>query len=432
MGRLGADSPIVTRLANGGFWSLVGDAGVRMLSFASAIVVARWLGAGEFGAFALIQSTLAMLAVFALFGMGSTTSRFIAALRDKEPERIEGITGLTLRFSALTGSIVAVAIFVAAPVVANSYLKMPQLETQLRMVAPILFFYAISSAMTGTILGFEAFRRMARISWASGIFNFIAVVTGVVLWGLQGAVLGLVVSELIRSLMILFVSHNVMRVKGFSLFARADLSEAKILWQFSLPLLLGSILYTPITWVCYGIITREPGGIIQIGFYGAALKAMTLVTLMPMAVSAAFGPILANLYGGGDKNSGDFKRVTGKLAITQFGLTAIPALLCAMMAPWVMSLFGEEFVSASLVLVILMVLAPVFVLKHMYWLALTSVGRIWSTFWIQCLWAVLIVGATWYWKDQGAIGLAYAVLLSHLIALVASMGVNAMETRVAR
>jgi hypothetical protein len=39
------------RLARGGFWSLVGDAGSRAFSFMSAIIVARWLGVAEFGAF---------------------------------------------------------------------------------------------------------------------------------------------------------------------------------------------------------------------------------------------------------------------------------------------------------------------------------------------------------------------------------------------
>ena len=51
-------------------------------------MVARLLGVLEFGAFALIQGTLMMFTTFTAFGMGQTTSRYIAAWRTSQLERI--------------------------------------------------------------------------------------------------------------------------------------------------------------------------------------------------------------------------------------------------------------------------------------------------------------------------------------------------------
>src|SRR5258707_15580981 len=84
------DLPIMVRLARGGLWSLLGEAGSRACSFASAIVVARWLGVAEYGAFALVQGTLAMLTTFAVFRLGHTSTRHIAPSRNTHLARAEG------------------------------------------------------------------------------------------------------------------------------------------------------------------------------------------------------------------------------------------------------------------------------------------------------------------------------------------------------
>lgn len=65
---LQATSPVGQRLMSGAFWSLLGEAGSRGLSFLGAIVAARTLGLREF--FAIIQGTLAAFVTFAAFGMG--------------------------------------------------------------------------------------------------------------------------------------------------------------------------------------------------------------------------------------------------------------------------------------------------------------------------------------------------------------------------
>lgn len=415
----GASSPIVRRLASGGFWSLAGEAGSRSLAFAGAIVVARWLGVAEFGAFALIQSTLAMLMTFALFGMGLTSTRYIAAFRNTEPARIEGIASLALYFSVLTGLAAAILLFAAAPYVATDLFRAPELETPLRLMAPVLLLYAVSGAMSGTILGFEAFRRLAHLAWASSLANFIAVVVGVSFWGLRGALIGLVGSELFRCILTMWLAGTVMRENGFALFGRANLSEAKILWRFSLPLLLGSALHTPIMWLCQTMIARQPGGMAEIGMYDAALKFMTLVMLVPMAASAAFMPVLANLNGDGNRST--FKRTTNSLALVQLVLTAIPAAIVALAGPWAIQIFGSSFAAASPVVVFMMALAPIFVLKHLYWQALTSGGHAWASLWLSVLWAVVAVSLTSIWQDGGAASLVKAMLVAYGVTLAASV-----------
>ena len=197
--------------------------------------------------------------------------------------------------------------------------------------------------------------------------------------------------------------------------------KAKILWQFSLPLLLDSALHAPIMWLCQIILARQSDGISEIGMYSAALKWMTLVMLVPISASAAFSPVLANLSGEKEKARSTFKQTTRHLAVVQLILTIFPAAIIILVAPWAASIFGEGFISASPVIVLMMSLAPIFVLKNLYWQALTSGGYAWTSLSLSVLWAVIAVSVTWTWKTEGAIALARAMLVAYGVTLTISI-----------
>jgi O-antigen/teichoic acid export membrane protein len=413
------DLPIMVRLARGGFWSLVAEAGSRAFSFASAIVVARWLGVGEYGAFALIQSTLATLMTFALCGMGLTSARYIGALRNTDLARVERINSLALLFATLTGLVTMVALFVAAPYVASTFLGEADLTGPLRTVAPTLLLCALSGAAGGAIAGFEAFREYTKVSWASSFGNFVAIIAGVWFLGLWGAISGLVAGELLRCGLTIGLARRIMRQNGLALLGRTHIGEARILWEFSLPLLLTSVVFTSITLLCQTMIARQPNGLIEIGLYDAAQKCMTFVMLVPVAASLGFGPVLANLSGDGDASMQ--KRLTVNLAIVQLLLTAVPAGIVALAAPWVPFVFGPGFEAAPPVVVMMMALAPVFVLRQLYWQATVSSGHAWTSFLLSIVWAAVATGVTWSGQAEGAVSLAKAMLAAYGATLLANV-----------
>jgi O-antigen/teichoic acid export membrane protein len=415
------NSVIAQRLARGGSWSLAGEAGARAFTFAASIATARLLGATEFGAFALVQSTLLMLVTFATFGMGHTATRYVAAYREHDPSRVESVGSLTLYFAAATGFLFAGVLFIAAPYLATEVLDAPELSAPLRLVAPALLFFGVSGAMNGMLHGFEAFRTLAWIGWSSSLASFIAVVSGTLLWGLGGAVGGLVAAEVVRCALVGLLTHRVLRENGMRLVTVPRLAEASVLWRFSLPLFLLAILNGPILWLCQTIVAHHQNGLTEVAFYNAAQKWMTLILVVPMAVSGAFTPVLASLSGNGERAR--FHRTAGKLALFQLVTTVLPAAAVAMIAPWAATLFGNDFAAATPVIIVMIAVAPVFALKHVYWQTMTSAGRAWTALAVQALWAVLVVGLTWTWQAKGALGMAQAMLVAYTVALAASVAV---------
>ena len=419
-----AGSPVAQRLLSGAFWSLAGEVASRALTFLSAIVVARQLGSAEFGAFALVQSTITMLTIFAGFGMGHTASRYVAAYRASEPARIEDIANLAVTVSAVMGAMMTLLLYAAAPVIARDILHRPELAGMLRQAPPILLLSSVAGAANGILVGFEALSSIARNAWMSASVAFVAILAGVMTSGLTGAIAGVVVGEVFRCGLVLAQARDTLRSHRQPFMTGSGIKEARVIWEFGLPLLFNSMLFAPVTWVCQSIVARQPDGLHQLGLFDAAQKWMTLVILVPMSASSAFGPVLAGFSGSGEASR--HKRVTLQLAAIQFALTAIPAALVAYFAPWSMAPFGESFSGGVPVVVLMMALAPIFVARHLYWQALTSSGRGWASLIVSVAWAFTAIALTWAWQDGGAWGQTKALLVAYGVSL--AMNVIVIES----
>jgi len=388
------------------------------LAFAAAIVVARHLGVAEFGAFALIQSTLALLTTMAAFGLGQTTIRYVSAYRDTDPKRAAGVASLSLAFCGAAGLAATGVLLAGAPAIAD-LLDAPELTQSLRLVAPIAVLSAVSGAMGGVVVGFEAFPRLAKAVWFTAAASLAALVGGVAVGGLEGALAGLVAGELVRMALLFGLARRIMGERGLSFPVGAGLSEAPVLWRFSLPTVLAALLAVTGVWVCQAIVARGAAGMAQLGLYSAAQKWMTVVMLAPIAAGAAFGPVLGNLSGAGDLAA--HRRTTTRLAPVQLALVGAPASVIAIAAPLSLSIFGPDFSAGAPIVVVMMMLGPVTVVQNLYWQALLSLERAWTWLVLASVSTSIAVGATWVWQDDGALAMAKAMLIATAFSAAGSL-----------
>ena len=95
-------NPIAYRLASGAFWSLVGMICSKLLSVLATVIVARLLGKEAYGAMGMVISTMGAFAVLAGFGLGSTSTKYIAEYKQTDPAKAGRIYGLTTVVALLT------------------------------------------------------------------------------------------------------------------------------------------------------------------------------------------------------------------------------------------------------------------------------------------------------------------------------------------
>jgi len=409
------DRAIIRRLKDGARWSLIGEAGSRALSFIAAAVVARLLGIAEFGGYALIQGSLAMFMTFAAFGIGQTTGRYVAALKNIEPSRIPALSSLGLLFSTISGAVAVIALWMLAPSIASVILNAPELSAPLQLAAPGLFFSSVAGALNGTIAGFESFGRLAKQGWAASVVTFVAVIVGVSVAGLSGAAVGLVAGEAVRMALAAQGASSVLKSRELPLLSGTGLSEAKVLWTFSLPTVISGALHVPIFWCCQAIIAGGPNGLAQVGLYDAAQKWMTLVIFVPTAASAIVAPVLSSL----SVDYASHRATTLRVAAAQTAACAIPAVLVALLAPLAIGIFGTQFTAGASTLIVMMALGPISMAIRLAWSSLLSLERAWMSCMLWLLWAALALGLTWLWQGGGAYGLAWAMLVAYSTTLCA-------------
>ena len=124
---------------SGSLWSLLGAIVSKGLIFVAWVLVARILGSDGYGQFGIIRSTVLMFTTFAGFNLGITASKYVAELKLNNKERTGRILGLTLSFGLITGAVVSVVFYLAAPWLALNTLHAPQITSELQIGALILF-----------------------------------------------------------------------------------------------------------------------------------------------------------------------------------------------------------------------------------------------------------------------------------------------------
>jgi len=409
-------SPLGYRLARGAFWSVAGAVISRGLGIASSIVVARTLGKVGFGELGIINSTTMMFQLFAGFGLGLTATKYVAEHRRSDPLKAGRIIGMSWIVTAVTGGICAVLLAVFAPWLAVHALAAPHLSGLLRITAIALFISALNAAQGGALSGFEAFKTIATLNLIAGLFSFPIMITGVLLAGLKGAVWATVVSCAANW----FICHLAVRKEARRFKVPLTFSgcsqELPLIWEFSLPVVLGGMMVTPVNWVCNAMLVNQPNGYAEMGIFSAANQWRTAILFVPGTIGAVVLPVLSNLYGVNDRVK--YKKVLWLNIVFTGSVALFVAVPIAALSSFIMASYGTDFKEGWITLVLLSAVAVITATLNVVGQAIASASKMWSGFILNLIWAVTFLVATWFLKDLGATGLALATLLSYGVHLV--------------
>ncbi len=384
----------------------------RGLNFAAWVACARLLGKTSFGALSMIQSTVGMFGVFAGMGLGLTATKYVAELRNQNKERAGRILGLCAISTLVFGSAMSLAIALLAKTVARDALSDVALTKPLMIGAVLVCFNAMNGYQAGALAGLEAFRKLARVSFWTGVLAFPIIITAAWLGGLNGTVAGMAIS-LVCSY---FIYHRALsdecRQAGIRMRIAGAFSEFSLLWKFSLPALLTSVLISPAIWLCNTWVIHGPGGYAELGLYGAADRFRLAILFIPASVFSTVVPMLSRLQGENDAKG--FRTVLRTNLLLNVILISCAAIGIALFARPLMHVFGAGYVVGSPVLIVLSLSALPEALNTILGQPLIATAM-WARFGFDVLLvSTLVVAARILIPAFGALGLAiaYAVAFS--------------------
>lgn len=385
----------------------------------SMMLVARILGKEEYGQLGIIQSSLMMFEAIAALGMGTTTTKHIAEYRNTDKSKVSKIIKFTRITNLVTAVSFGVVIYLIAPWISSNLLGSAALTDYVRISSLILFFTNFGGGRLSILIGFEAYPWMAFVNGITGCMTVLFIPGSAYFYGIEGALWGLVAVSAANALMNSVLSIRVIRKEGIPKDAALTRDEWRLLWEFSLPTMMASILYAPVNWLGGAYLVRT-SGYGQMGLFSAVNQWFSILLFVPLMVTKVFLPIFANQGFIGRER--EFSRLLGKALKTILLVSFFPAATVALLSPWIMSLYGKDYSEASTMLIVIAFAAFVASSQNMLGNVLTTINRTWLHFAANVVWAIVYLLAMIVLVEFGynAMGLCLAMLIAFVIKLMFS------------
>jgi O-antigen/teichoic acid export membrane protein len=400
-----------SRLISGVLWNLVAMIASRGSTFVALVVVARVLGAAEYGALSIIQSTIGMFGTLAGMGLGITCTKYLADLRRENPQRAGRVVALTHSVGWLTAGLLAILLLCLAPWLAVNCLSNPALTSGLRWAAPLLLFSTLTGVQGGTLAGFEAFRVLARIGVIQGVLSFPLILAGVYWHGIEGAVVGMGLGHLAGYLLNLSALHTLLRESAISPCYRSCWREREILQQTALPSMLSGIMVGPVVWYANALLVNTPGGYAQFGIFNAACQWKELLVFIPAVVGRVLLPMLSSTA------TRENSALEAFNLIGNWMLVSVIALVLMALPEGVSFFYGSAYNGSNFndSLALMMLVSCILAYKEGIARKLVVSNLLWWGILSNFVWAAIFLAWVYLFRFSGATSMAYAYVVSYVI-----------------
>ena len=402
------------RIMRGSFWSFIGSTISYGTAFAAGLAAAQILGKSGFGELSMIRNTISTIGIFAGLGLGLTATKHVAEYREKAPERTARIIRLCQLTALVSGVVMTLVLAIGSSFIATTLLAAPHLASSLIIGSLLLFIYSYDGTQKGILAGFEAYRRTAAILAIGGLLTLVSVITGTYVWGVNGALMGFLVS----ASTVLFLNSYAIRVERRQNKIPGEVkgawTEKKVLVDFSLPALFSGLIMGVSIWIVNMMLVNQPNGYEQMGIIGATNYITTFAMFVPNAALQAFLPILSM-----ELNRDVYVQTSRRLLIlnsyTAFFFTTSFVAIMLYFVPAIMHLFGTDFGDGRIALVFALCALPVLTYKDGIARFIQAKSLLWFAFMSNLVWAIILIFSAQMLIDYGASGITLALLCSYIL-----------------
>ena len=320
--------------------------------FLMAYLMARALGADQFGLYTIALSTATLIAGVAVFGLHTALVRYVAVYsKQKDEAELWGLLQLGTGVSVLLSTLLAIGLFTLAYVVADRIYHRPELAPLLQIMAIVIPFMALSTVLAGATQGFK------KMHYAVIAQNFVQVLVRLVLIvimffiGMKAihavAIFGL--ANIIVAALLLYFLHREFPLNRSLRFAKHNRRE---ILSFSLPVWISGLLRTfrsNIQILLLGTFYTAAG----VGIFAVVSRTNLLGRMAFNSIGTSSRPIIAEIHATDDRAQlASIYQTTGRWAFT----INLPIFLTLMLfSEAILAIFGEDFIAGAMALRILAV-----------------------------------------------------------------------------
>jgi O-antigen/teichoic acid export membrane protein len=407
IGRLGRGLVPEPRLVAAFGWvvlaAVLGRGGLTL----SNLVVARALNPGEFGNYALAQSTSITAGILLGTGVGIAVAKLVVSDLQTNPRLVQRVLWVA-NVGLLTISLgCAALIFGSADWLSATVFNQPSVASTLRAAAWLVPASALGTLHANVLIAAGVGRRFAFLSAAGGVSTLVAVAISAASHNLLTITHALVLGQTVAAGLTLFATVRLVPTPLKSEPYRAEAGIFGAMALFALPITLASVCTAGADWLGPVILARTPDGLRSVGAFSVGIQWFTAFSFLPVMLSRVTQPEAFAHAAAADSASA--RLMLRKATWLVMAIVTPPLLVALVLAPNLMAIGGEALRPQWPVLAVM--LASVWLVaacKAPEQLILAE-GRGWATLASYLMYGMAYIGGSVFFAlPYGALGVALA------------------------
>ncbi len=391
--------------------------GGRLLDLAERLVLglllARFLGAEQYGLYNLALSAAAIAGTLALLGLDIGLVRFVSVFASRrDTAGLSGALRAGVSIPALLGSLFGLALIALAHPIGEQWFHEPRLAPLLRMIGLVVPFIALNHVLAAATRGFknQHYTVIAKFTFQPFVKITALVILAVIGLNAELAVAAFMLAEIAASVLLLYFLNKQFPLRRLLGAARVNLRE---IFTFSVAVYLSQAV-SELTRNIQALVLATSGSVTAVGVYVVASQTSMASRLVMSSVTTASMPIFSELYEQRNRRElEDFYQITTKWTFT----LNFPLFLIVVALPEViLSLFGDSFLDGAQALTILAWASLVMTATGTNWVVLDMSGHTRLKFVNSLVTAVTTIGLNLLLVPSlGVMGAAWAALSSAVV-----------------
>lgn len=370
-----------SRLFKDSFWAVFGNGIGNALMLLSGILIARLLGKDLYGEYGVVKSTMFYIASFATFGLGFTSTKYIAQYIGEQKQYVKSIMRDSITITMAFSGLIALVLILFAQQLAN-FVDTPSLKIAFQVLAGVIVFKALTTTQIGLLSGYKAFKTTARNSVASGAFLLVSCVPLAYFWGLKGSLLALLLSQAFNSA----INYISIRKISKSLPDQINKDFKKELVGFSFPVALQESSFTICHWTAIMLLTKYASAG-ELGLYSAGAQWNSIIIMIPSLLNN----VVLSYLSSSASNTQQHNKTVKTMLLVNFVCTLIPFMVVYVFANLIGMFYGPTFSELPLILRVITFSTIFECCSSVFKSELMSQGHTWLLFSMRCVRDIALV-----------------------------------------
>lgn len=407
------NSTFIIKIIKGFSWVAGGNVLSKLLISLGYIFLAKILTVKANGEFGILKSTVDNFLIFAVMGIGLTSTKYVAEYRNDEKEKAGSIFGTALLCIFILGLFIFSIILFFSDEVAINILKARHLKNLLIYVSLILILTSFSSVQQGALVGLQSFKYLSISYIAQGVLLFLGIVSGAYFYQVEGALIGYLISSLTLAIFLQYLLRKEFGKQGIRISLKDFKKNFKLIYLFAIPASLSTIISAPSNWILNTTLVRQENGYYEMGLYSATILFAMGVRMLISSLGSVMLPMFIS-----NSNTNHKKEFLNYFSSF---FMAIAISLPFLNFPEIIQLIlGDKYPFDKVAPIAVLSFISSIIISHKQGIGrdLIIKNKMWLSAFSMFQWAAFTLIIHYFLKENGAIGLALSITIGYFLNIL--------------